>query len=285
MTTGMWNWYTKHRQGYAPIDTRVDCSLGNGLSNSQSVQCVSGGGVSTHALGGGGGGGNSRSAQCLHGGGAGNSQAITQGWVSPGSRRHFNQQRYGNGGYHPVPSSSAHASAHAHGHAQDSSGWSRANGCSTPALAVSRALTPPPTWTSGHGPHEPQHPAAHRTSTPGDLHRLPAADTLHLPGTQRPDPGTSESWGSSSQQQWSHRHSSGDCLLGVLSIPSFGLSLPLSLSFLVIQTALNKLWSAMLLSLSLSFFLSLSISLPLSFSLSLSLFLFILSLSICKRKR
>ncbi len=133
MTTGgMWNWYSKQRQGYTPVDTRitVDCSLSNSVSSGSLAN-------STH---------------CGYSGNHTGGASHQGGWVSPGSRRHFHQQqRYG--GYGPVPTG-------------DSGAWGRANGCSPAAAApVSRALTPPPTWgQSLHHPPQP-HPAAHRTST------------------------------------------------------------------------------------------------------------------------
>ena len=139
-TSGMWDWYAKHRQGYVPIDTRlaVDCSPGNGGAHS-----VGGKGGGTHCVGGG-----------------TNSGGSSMGWASPGSRRHF----YNNRHHH-----------HRYSYHQDGSTWGRSNGCSpgpVPGVqqqnhhhqvAQHRTLTPPPSLPSAWGTHPS---SMYRSNTP-----------------------------------------------------------------------------------------------------------------------
>ena len=188
-TSGMWDWYAKHRQGYAPIDTRlaVDCSPGNG---------------GTHCVGGA--GGNGSGTRCSGGGSGTNSGggSSSLGWATPGSRRHF----YNNHHHH-----------HRYSYHQDGSMWGRSNGCS------------PGPVPGAHHQHPQQQAHPHRTLTPPpSLPSASSWGTLpsmHRSNTPNPSPWGSSSQ-ISNGSAWNSGPTSGDCMLGLSSTLHLCLTVP-----------------------------------------------------------
>ena len=200
-TCGMWDWYAKHRQGYAPIDTRlaVDCSPGNG-----GAHCV------------GGTGGNGSDAHCSGGGSGANSgggSSSSLGWASPGSRRHF----YNNHHHH-----------HRYSYHQEGSMWGRSNGCSPGPVPGAHHQHQHP------HPQQQRQPHPHRTLTPPPS--LPSASSWGtLPSMYRSNTPNPSPWGSSSQisngSAWNSGPTSGDCMLGPSSPLHLCFTVPYKVSF------------------------------------------------------
>ncbi len=203
-TGGMWDWYSKYRHGYAPIETswKVPPAVGCGPVRGSRGNHMQGGAME---------------------------------WPSPGSRRHFLQQRHGNQ-YHNLQ----HPSAGGVGGTVDCDDdiecmgdtWGCSNGHASPPLLQIKhykrsSFSPPPSCPPLHHPNTTAH-------APSRLNSWATSNSLCGPGptstgpTDQPESHNSHYSGPTSNgphwnnvnnsgPAWDHdraTHISGDCMLG-----------------------------------------------------------------------